>query len=204
MPSYRTTSRLHRRDVMGVVDDPSHTNLQQLGAGRQITPVRFDKIRRTSTPRAAETCAPRGPQITSVRRHLPCHCCLLSGRAFEAMSGPATHFRRPRTAYQAGCLPDQVHCGLACIALARPQKGAVISFGLRLHGRNGGNDDMEGAACGSYVLAGWRVSFGARPSSVELHRSAPRLTDVRRIAYEPPGRNGSVDFVCRRSRRDAS
>jgi hypothetical protein len=40
MPSYRTTSRLH--DVMGVVDDPSHTNLQQLSGGRQITPVRFD------------------------------------------------------------------------------------------------------------------------------------------------------------------
>jgi hypothetical protein len=27
---------------MGVVDDPSHTNLQQLSGGRQITPVRFD------------------------------------------------------------------------------------------------------------------------------------------------------------------
>jgi hypothetical protein len=40
MPSYRTTSRLH--DVMGVVDDPSHTNLQQLSGGHQITPVRFD------------------------------------------------------------------------------------------------------------------------------------------------------------------
>jgi len=51
---------------------------------------------------------------------------------------------------------------------------------------------------------GGACSFGARPSSVELHRSAPRLTDVRRIAYEPQGRNGSVDFVCRRSRRDAS
>ena len=32
-----------------------------------------------------------------------------------------------------------------------------VSFGLRLHGRNGGNDDMEGAAGGSYELAGWRV-----------------------------------------------
>jgi hypothetical protein len=34
---------------------------------------------------------------------------------------------------------------------------------------------------------GGACSFGARPSSVELHRSAPRLTDVRRIAYEPAG-----------------
>src|SRR6266851_6876583 len=39
MPPYRTTSRRqYRRDVMGVVDDPSHANLQQLSTGRQITP----------------------------------------------------------------------------------------------------------------------------------------------------------------------
>jgi hypothetical protein len=31
-----------------VVDDPSHANLQHLSAGRQINPVRFDKIRKTS------------------------------------------------------------------------------------------------------------------------------------------------------------
>ena len=36
-------------------------------------------------------------------------------------------------------------------------------------------------------LRGGASSFGARPSSVELHRSAPRLTDVRRLAYEPSG-----------------
>jgi hypothetical protein len=41
----------------------------------------------------------------------------------------------------------------------------------------------------------WRggaYSFGARPSSVEVHRNAPSLTDIRRIAYEPagPGRLG--------------
>src|SRR5258708_38792783 len=43
---------------------------------------------------------------------------------------------------------------------------------------------------------GGACSFGARPSSVELHRSAPRLTDVRRIAYEPAGpeRLGRVWF----------
>jgi hypothetical protein len=46
---------------------------------------------------------------------------------------------------------------------------------------------MEGAAGGSYVLGGGACLFGARPSSVELHRSVPRLTDVRRIAYEPAG-----------------
>src|SRR6266481_5508671 len=39
MPPYRTTSRRqYRRDVMGVVDDPSRANLQQLSTGRQITP----------------------------------------------------------------------------------------------------------------------------------------------------------------------
>src|SRR5258708_27215915 len=62
-----------------VVDDPSHANLQRLSAGRQITPVRFDKIRKTSTSPAAETCAAPAQQITSVRRRLPCHCCHDSG-----------------------------------------------------------------------------------------------------------------------------
>ena len=39
MPPYRTTSRRqYRRDVMGVVDDPSHANLQQPSTGRQMTP----------------------------------------------------------------------------------------------------------------------------------------------------------------------
>lgn len=54
---------------------------------------------------------------------------------------------------------------------------------------------MEGAAGVSYVLAEWRVFIWCAAVVCELHRSAPTLTDVRRIAYEPAGR-GRLGRFC--------
>ena len=102
------------------------------------------------------------------------------GTCFQSKVGSGYALRGGHARHsQAGYLSDHVHCGLACIALARAMpapSGAVISFGLRLHGRNGGNNDMEGAA-------ERRLSVGpaARTSlshvtstSFEFCRSAPR------------------------------
>ena len=67
------------------------------------------------------------------------------GTCFQSKVGPGYALQ----AATAGYLPDQVHCGLDRIALARADarlRLPLISFGLGLHGRNGGNNDMEGAA----------------------------------------------------------
>jgi hypothetical protein len=52
---------------------------------------------------------------------------------------------------------------------------AVISFGLGLHGRNGGNNDMEGAAERklSVVFAARTSLWHVRPTSFEFRQSAP-------------------------------
>ena len=71
------------------------------------------------------------------------------GTCFQSKVDPATHFRRDGRNCQAAYLPAPGSLWSGPLR-ARSRRCAppvvVISFGLGLHGRNGGNNDMEGAA----------------------------------------------------------
>lgn len=72
-------------------------------------------------------------------------------------------------------MPDQVHCDLDRIALARADarlRLPLISFGLGLDGRNGGNNDMEGAARRKLSVGpAARISlWHVRPTSFEFRQ----------------------------------
>ena len=92
------------------------------------------------------------------------------GTCFQSKVGPG-YALQAATHCWARYLPAQGHCGLARIALARADARppvVVISFGLGLHGRNGGNNDMEGAAARA-------LSVGAET------RTSSREADVFRV-----------------------
>lgn len=104
------------------------------------------------------------------------------GTCFQSKVGPGytlqTASQTASTALSGGNLLNQVHCGLARIAFARadaPPPVAVISFGLGLYGRNGGNNDMEGAAARTLSVgpAARTSLWHVRPTSFEFRQSAP-------------------------------
>jgi len=85
------------------------------------------------------------------------------GTCFQSKSGPATHFRQPRRHSQAGYLPDQVHCGLACSTLARadapPPRVPLFRSAWSRMAEMEATTTWKALPGGSYLLAWGRPRF---------------------------------------------
>ena len=113
MPPHRTTSRRqYRRDVVGVVDDPSHANLQQPSTGRQMTPGALRQDSKDVDATCGRDVRAAGPTnnlrsaAPSMSLLPPFRPCILKPNGITATGGA---YRRERTQ----CGPDRSEPGPA-------------------------------------------------------------------------------------------